>query len=309
MTAVGAISELVPSLARSKFLRTRIGTPFFEANRRLWPLLPTALAERRPFVAYGRFLHYLARLRQERKQSDWTCFLRNRAEIDYIGALGRAAPDGARFSIAILGCSSGAEAYSAAFALRDSLDRIELKICASDISPANIAKATAGVYPRGGPETEALSPAEIEALFEPSNGGLSVRPRWRTPIEWSVIDALSPNLAAALGQHDLVIANKFLCHMAPEVAARCFMNIYAMLKSGGVLMVSGVDLDVRSAVAHELGLVPDIDAIEALHNGDVTVRKDWPFEYYGLEPLDRRRKDWAHRYASAFRKDGESRPE
>lgn len=309
MTAVGGISELVPNLARSRFLRARIGTPFFEANRRLWPLLPKALAERPPFVAYGRFVQQLARLRQERKQSDWTCFLRNRAEIDYIGALGRAAPDGTRFSIAILGCSSGAEAYSAAFALRDSLDRIELKICASDISPSNIAKALAGVYPRVGLETEALTPGEIDALFEPSAvGALAVRARWRGPIEWSVADALSPNAADTLGQHDLVIASKFLCHMTPDIAARCFRNIYAIVKDGGVLMVSGVDLDVRSEVARELGLVPDIDAIEALHNGDVTVRKDWPFEYYGLEPLDRSRKDWAYRYAGAFRKVGEIAP-
>ena len=305
MTAVSGFSELVPNLARSKFLRARIGTPFFEANRVLWPLLPKALAERAPFVAYGRFLQTLARLRQERKQSDWTCFLRNRAEIEYIGALGRSAPDGARLSIAILGCSTGAEAYSAAFALRDSLDRIELKICASDISPDCITRAIAGVYPRAGAETEALSLSEIEELFESVNGGLSIRQRWRAPIEWSVADALSPNLAATLGQHDLVIASKFLCHMTPEVASRCFRNIHAIVKDGGVLMVSGVDLDVRSALARELGLVPDIDAIEALHNGDVTVRKDWPFEYYGLEPLDRSRTDWAHRYAVAFQKDGE----
>lgn len=76
-----ALSGLAPRLARSKFLRSKIAAPLFEANQRLWPLLPQALVESAPLGAYGRFLHYLACLRQERKQSDWTCFLRNRAEI------------------------------------------------------------------------------------------------------------------------------------------------------------------------------------------------------------------------------------
>lgn len=303
MTAASAMSGVVPRLARSKFLRSKIATPFFEANQRLWPLLPEPLVKSAPLRAYGGFLHYLACLRQERKQSDWTCFLRNRAEIDYIAALGRAAPDGQRFSVAVLGCSTGAEAYSAAYALRDSIGRFTIKIAASDVSPANISSAIAGAFPRGGRETETLSPEEIDALFvQGENGSLSVRPRWRAPIEWSVVDALSPTLAESVGQHDLVLANKFLCHMPPQTAERCLRNIVRTVKDGGVLLVSGVDLDVRGKVARELSLIPDVAAIPALHNGDVTVRKNWPFDYWGLEPIDRGRSDWTFRYGVAFRK-------
>lgn len=302
MTAARA-TGVIPRLARSKLLRAKIAAPFFEANRRVWPFLPRALTESPPLRDYGRFLHYLARLRQERKQSDWTCFLRNRAEIDYIGALGRAAPDGERFSVAVLGCSTGAEAYSAAYALRDSIGRVTIKIAASDVSPANISSAIARAFPRGGRETETLSPEEIDGLFEERDGGLlSVRPQWRAPIEWSVADALSPTLAESVGRHDLVLANKFLCHMPPQTAERCLRNIVRTVKDGGVLLVSGVDLDVRGKVARELSLIPDAAAIAALHNGDVTVRKNWPFDYWGLEPIDRGRADWPLRYGIAFRK-------
>jgi hypothetical protein len=31
------------------------------------------------------------------------------------------------------------------------------------------------------------------------------------------------------------------------------------------------------------------------------VRSDWPWQWWGLEPLDRRRPDWETRYTAAFR--------
>lgn len=30
------------------------------------------------------------------------------------------------------------------------------------------------------------------------------------------------------------------------------------------------------------------------------MRDAWPFQYVGLEPLNKRRQDWKHRYAAAF---------
>lgn len=150
-----------------------------------------------------------------------------------------------------------------------------------------------------------LSLDDMDGLFEEEAGGsLSVRPQWRAPIDWSIADVLSQGLADEIGQHDLVLANKFLCHMPPATAERCLRNIVRTVKDGGVLMVSGVDLSVRAKVAHELGLMPDVAAIQALHDGDVTVRRSWPFDYWGLEPLDRSRKDWTYRYGVAFQKPG-----
>jgi len=38
-----------------------------------------------------------------------------------------------------------------------------------------------------------------------------------------------------------------------------------------------------------------------IHNGDPSVRADWPWQWWGLEPLNRRRQDWQTRYAAVFR--------
>jgi len=38
-----------------------------------------------------------------------------------------------------------------------------------------------------------------------------------------------------------------------------------------------------------------------IHDGDPSVRADWPWEWWGLEPLNRRKHDWQTRYAAVFR--------
>lgn len=292
--------SLLDRLAKVKALRAGVGVPFFALSRSLWALIPDRLHGVAPVRAWGSFLLRLARLKQTRAQSSWTCFLRNRAEIDFIAWIGRSVRDGGRLSIAIFGCSTGAEAYSASYALRDSMNRIQIEIHASDISPENIKAAEAALFDPAGKEMERLTAEQKDALFEKAGDRLIVRDEWRRPVRFSVIDAMAPGLAERAGVHDLVIANKFLCHMPPEMARQCLRNLATTVRPGGVLIVSGVDLDVRSAVAAELGLVPVEDAIEAMHEGDVTLRRSWPFEYWGLEPLDRRRKDFALRYAAAF---------
>lgn len=104
----------------------------------------------------------------------------------------------------------------------------------------------------------------------------------------------------AVGQQDMVFANNFLCHMSPESADKCLRNIVKMVKPGGYLFVSGIDTDVRSSVARDLALEPVTELLKEAHNGDRTLIKDWPFKYWGLEPFDPERPDWAVRYASVF---------
>ena len=77
-------------------------------------------------------------------------------------------------------------------------------------------------------------------------------------------------------------------------------TVNAFAAPGGHLFVSGVDLDVRTKVAGELGWRPVQDLLEAIHDDDRSLREAWPYKYWGLEPLDKRRPDWQIRYASAF---------
>jgi hypothetical protein len=104
-----------------------------------------------------------------------------------------------------------------------------------------------------------------------------------------------------LGRQDMVIANRFLCHMAPPEAETCLRNIAHLVNPGGYLFVSGVDLDLRTRLASELGWTPVPYLLEEIHDGDPSVRRDWPWKYWGLEPLDAKRPDWRVRYASVFR--------
>src|SRR6267143_1828638 len=129
---------------------------------------------------------------------------------------------------------------------------------------------------------------------------LRIKPGIREGIVWHVADAADPRILETLGPQDIVVANRFLCHMGPLEAESCIRNIARLLVPGGYLFVSGVDLDVRTKVAIDLGWKPVQDLLQELHEGDPSLRASWPHKYWGLEPLDRRRSDWKTRYASVF---------
>ena len=76
--------------------------------------------------------------------------------------------------------------------------------------------------------------------------------------------------------------------------------MHELVKQGGYLFVSGVDLDIRTKVALDLGWRPVADLMEDIHNGDPILRNHWPWDYTGLEPFNKRRGDWRTRYASVF---------
>ena len=128
-----------------------------------------------------------------------------------------------------------------------------------------------------------------------------VKPFLREGITWRLGDAADRRLVEELGSKDLVVANNFLCHMDAPSAERCLRNFAQLTSPGGYLFVSGVDLDVRTSVAIDLGWEPVPELMAEIHDGDPLVRADWPWHWWGLEPLDRRRHDWQTRYASVFR--------
>jgi SAM-dependent methyltransferase len=74
----------------------------------------------------------------------------------------------------------------------------------------------------------------------------------------------------------MVVASNFLCHMEPSKAENCLRNIANIVKPGGYLFVTGIDLDVRAKVACELHCRPIPELIEEIHEGDPSVRRDWP---------------------------------
>ena len=287
--------------------RNYAGKPFLRVNEWGWNRIPSSLRDARPLRQYGAFLHSLVKLRSQRRQYHGTFFFRNRPELQLVRTLAEQRPQGATLRIAVVACSNGAEVYSIVWTIRSARPDLKLVVHASDISKEIVEIAKEGVYSIeseelvGSPLFERLTEEETRTMFEREGGRLRVQSWVREGIDWQVGDAGDPQMANLLGPQDLVVANKFLCHMNPPEAEKCLRNIAHVVATGGYLVVSGIDLDVRSKVALDLGWTPVQDLVEEIHNGDPSVRRDWPWRYWGLEPLDRSRPDWAVRYASFFR--------
>jgi chemotaxis methyl-accepting protein methylase len=298
--------SILNSVSRVGFVRRYAGKPFLRANEWGWNRLPSALKSVRPIRQYGAFLHSLVKLQSSRRQYHGTFFLRNRPELELIRALAEKRPQGSTLKIAVVACSNGAEVYSIVWTIRSARPDLKLVVHAMDISKEIVEIAKEGVYSEesekivSSPIFERLTAEEIRTMFDQDNGRMKIRSWIREGINWRVGDAGDPQLGNNLGPQDIVVANKFLCHMGPPDAERCLRNIAQLVAPGGYLVVSGIDLEVRTKVALQLGWAPIPELIEEIHDGDPSVRRDWPWKYWGLEPFDQKKRDWVVRYASFF---------
>ncbi len=276
---------------------------------------------------YGRYLNGVVRRFADRKQSFGTFFLRNRCELQLMCRLLDQKGLGSEANIAVLACSKGAEVYSIVWAIRTAGPDLKLRLHALDISEEILKFAERGVYSlaQAVAETpksvdtvasgdvnwntsrdqiasifERMTAAEVESMFEVEGDEANVKPWLKEGIHWLSGDAGDPQLLNILGSQDIVVANRFLCHMQPAAAEKYLLHVARLVKPGGYLFVSGIDLDVRTKVALDLRWKPVTDLIKEVHDGDVSIRRGWPLEYWGLEPLDDRRPDWQVRYASVF---------
>lgn len=293
-------------ISRPPFLQRFMGGPFLRVNEWVWNRLPSSLKAAPPIRYYGTLMHSLVGLRADRNQYHGTFFLRNRPELELIQALANRRPQGATLRIAIVACSNGAEVYSFAWAIRSARPDLKLVIHAVDISGEIVKIAQQGVYVRerdslvDAPIFERLTEQETAAMFDQAGDQFRIKDWLREDIHWHVGDAGDPKLAQCLGPQDILVANRFLCHMRPPDAEDCLRKIVRLVAPGGYLFVSGVDLDVRTMVARDLGWTPVPEMLEEVHNGDSSVRNDWPWRYWGLEPFNAKRHDATLRYASVF---------
>lgn len=300
-------SPWMANLIRGRVLGKFPISAWLRWNQRLWDKLPTSLTSRGPIRRYGDLLHSIARAQGNRTQALATLFLRNRSELDLIRRLVKQEEKGAYLNLTVFGCSTGAEAYSIAWTIKAARPDLNLRLHAVDISPEAVEYASGGVYPLGTSELsgtqvlEAVTPQERDQIFDVRGDQATVKPWLREGIDWRVGDAGDLEMTNALGPQDIVIANNFLCHMEPADAERCLRNIVRLVSPGGYLFVSGVDLDVRTKVARDLGWVPLQELLEEIHEGDSYLRRYWPSQYAGLEPLNKKRNDWRIRYAACFR--------
>jgi len=294
-------------LLRLRFFGRSPVTAFRGVNQWLWGKIPSFVTRLGLVRAYGNFLHSLARLQEARGQAFSTFFLRNRPQLELIRRVIDQKSKGETVRVAVLACSTGAEAYSVAWTIRSARPDLRLILSAVDISKQAVEFAERGIYSINDSQ---LSPTEIfsrmrkdevESMFDKEEGeSLAVKSWLKQGINWSVGDAAEPGTIEALGPQDIVVANNFICHMDERDAERCLRNIARLVRPYGHLFVSGVDLDVRTGVARDLGWLPSEELIDEIHEGDPCMRSYWPGHYAGLEPLDKKRSDWRIRYAAAF---------
>jgi chemotaxis methyl-accepting protein methylase len=269
--------------------------------------MPDGLQERPPLSSVNHWIHRLSRRLSPRRQSDLTrCppttrFLRYPPLLSNISDLINNLGFGDTVRLCVLGCSTGAELYSILWVVRKARPDLNILPMGVDISGAAIEKARAGRYSTKDPELSGLSNELWSELFDMTQPELKIKDAIATGVEWIVGDVRDNGLRAQLGLQDIVVANNFLIFMTEDEATACLCKIVKLVRPGGLLLCRGVDLDVRERVAQQFLLQPISLRIEEIHNLNVRERRGWPWEYWGLEPLDKRRKDWDRRYATVFR--------
>jgi SAM-dependent methyltransferase len=280
---------------------------YLRLNKRVWECLPSRVRNLHALRSYGEWLHSLVCLGARRQQFFGTFFLRNRPALELMRRLAQQKAQDSTLRIAVLGCSIGAEVYSILWTIRSARPDLRVLLDAADISKKILSFAEKGIY---APDTsqlvgasifERLTEAERVEMFDWEGDQARVKSWLREGITWRLLDAADPELVNILGPQDMVVASNFLCHMARPDAEKCLCNIAQLVSPGGYLFASGVDLDVRTKVALDLDLEPVRELIEEIHDGDRSLRADWPWAWWGLEPLNRKRRDWQTRYAAAFR--------
>ena len=299
-------NQLLKWIAKLRvFGKSPIGA-YLRLNEWIWKRLPRSITALPPVNSYGHLLHSLVLLRGERQMYLGTYFLRNRPELELIRRLMKVRVGEDQLKIAVLGSSNGAQVYSIMWAIRSLDPSRRVAIEAVDISPKALEIASRGVYASalsdliGEPVLKLMSAQEEEEMFDREGEEFKVKAWIKEGITWRLGDAGAPEILDVLGPHDIVVANSFLCHMDPEDAEKCLLNIARLVAPQGYLFVSGVDLDVRTKVAKSLGWKPVAELLEEVHEGDPSLRASWPCKYWGLEPIDKRRPDWRLRYASVF---------
>ena len=307
MVSTQVFYPVVTKAARLQFFGRSPASLYLRLNKRIWERLPSRVRNLSLVRSYGAWLHTLVCLHAKRQQFFGTFFLRNRPALNLMRRLAAQKPRRSTLRIAVLGCSIGAEVYSILWSIRSARPDLEVLLDAVDISKEILSFAERGIYASDTSQMvnasifERLTEAEMGEMFDWEGEQAKVKAWLREGIKWHLRDAADPELINILASQDMVVASNFLCHLAPAHAEKCLGNIAQLVRPGGYLFVSGVDLDVRTKVAVNLGWEPLPELIAEIHNGDPSVRADWPWEWWGLEPLNRRKQDWETRYAAVFR--------
>ncbi len=97
-----------------------------------------------------------------------------------------------------------------------------------------------------------------------------------------------------------MLGQNFMIHMKDESSEAALASLVAATRSGGALFLGGMDLDTKASLVTRHKLVPLDWNIAAIHDADDMRRSSWPWYYWSLEPIGRRRRDYLTRYSTIF---------
>jgi len=271
-------------------------TSFKQLNRQIFDLAPARWA--------GTYICDWRRQHQSPTQSTTTKFFRNLQQLAALeGPLSNLTQAGS-LSVLVAGCSYGCEAYSLGGFLALRFPRLNWRIDAVDISRDALEVAEAARYTSehglGLSENDVAN--QIEArLFDRSGDTWTVAPDVRERVSFAHGDVLSEEFQK-FKNYDLVLGQNFMIHMNDASSEIALAALVAAARPGGALFLGGMDLDTKTVLVARHKLVPLDWNIAAIHDADDMRRTAWPWYYWSLEPINRRRRDYLARYSTIFRK-------
>lgn len=277
-----------------------------KTGNKIWQHLPTKVQEGAAASYLSHCIHAFSRKYSARRECEairypiTTRFLRYPPLLLTINDIINDCQFGDTVRLCVMGCSTGAELYSILWSIRSAHADLKIRAIGVDLSKSAIEKASTGRYSSKDKELTGLSEELRSELFDKSQAGLKIKESLAAEVKWVVGDVGNDDLRARLGSQDIVVANNFLVFLKEAAAAACLRKIVRWVRPGGLLLCRGVDLDVRERIAREFALQPIPLRIQEIHDVNPRERHGWPWEYWGLEPLDKTRKDWIRRYATVF---------
>ena len=295
------------SLTRER-LRRALKHYLVRVLEELWKLITSSGAPHQVRVFAGRVMHRLICRYQEKQMSLYTRFFRNPPQLEALAQLALLWKSRSTLLLAVLGCSTGAEAYSAVWVLRSARPDLRVVCVGLDTSEPAILAARRGIYANDSTELKGVSEEQLELMFDRQDGFYSVKETLREGVSFLVGDACDKRLVETLGLQDIVMGNNFLIHLPDRAAEACLHNLDKLVAPGGALAVWGVDLDIKTRAVNSLKLkpFPYPVSIQNIYEADERALAVWPLKWWGLEPLDKARRDWIIRYCTVFRKPEET---
>ena len=137
----------------------------------LWNRLPSTVRSWKVTTVVGRHIHRRACKFQPRSGSDGTAnftrFFRNMPQLELLRDLTLDVRAGVPLRLAVLGCSTGAELYSAVWVIRTARPEQEIQALGIDVSESTIHTAANGIYPLRSPEIVGMSESKLRKPFYP----------------------------------------------------------------------------------------------------------------------------------------------